>query len=555
MTDPQISIIMKSRNLPEFIEKAVDSVIAQTRKDWELIIIDDDSRNPQLTAAFERMKADSRIRIYRTSMNTNRDVGLLWNMALDKMRGKYWCILDDDNTKLPTFIERMAGYLDGHPQKMGVICFNQLMNADAQVVGIHSWKPEDVSFPRNVAQNQVDSGEMMLRKEVIDKIGWFDERLNTCEDWDFVNRLLAEIPDCFGYIHEPLAQYRWHGKNSSSIAPQLGLEKDLAFIRSKKYERPINVVLTYAKREITSSQQAVLSGIYHALATMPHVQLWFCPVTELIVNEADYIIVFMPFRLSQEEVQRIAGFKGEKIYLMCEDPQILNVNLERARYADIVVTNDRSAIQSYKTLDNKPVVYYSPCLLIDDVQVEMPSAGERDYDVMFLGYPYESRKQLIREIAPDLRRYNCFLIGDEWEKEKTGIPTMKTMRPENTMKWLARTKIVLLSHRTNTDLGGSEQSVKPESVARGYFELGSGACVMLDNSRPHHCFRKNEVLFYSDPADLVGKIKSYLENYPLVDYPTLEEKYRAWREFTYRNVMHRLLNGIRSRRMNEWEAL
>jgi radical SAM protein with 4Fe4S-binding SPASM domain len=112
--NPEISVIMCAYNAERFIVKAVESIINQTFGDWELIIIDDASKDSTLRIIKNYQKEDCRIRI----VNLKRNIGpaAARNAGLRIAKGKYIAVLDSDDVALPRRLEVQYNYLENHPE-------------------------------------------------------------------------------------------------------------------------------------------------------------------------------------------------------------------------------------------------------------------------------------------------------------------------------------------------------------------------------------------------------------------------------------------------------
>jgi glycosyltransferase involved in cell wall biosynthesis len=107
---PLVTVIMPAFNAAPYIRCAIDSVLDQTWQEWELIVINDGSRDD--TAAIARSYADARIRLLE---QPNRGVSSARNRGLDEARGQYVAFLDADDRLPPGSLEARARILDADP--------------------------------------------------------------------------------------------------------------------------------------------------------------------------------------------------------------------------------------------------------------------------------------------------------------------------------------------------------------------------------------------------------------------------------------------------------
>lgn len=110
---PEVSVLTATYNREKLLPKCIESVKAQTFKNWEHLIIDDGSSDQSLHAIHEYMLSEDRI---RCSRHSNRGQSLSLNVGLAMAAGTYVCILDSDDYYLPDHIESRLQYLKAHPE-------------------------------------------------------------------------------------------------------------------------------------------------------------------------------------------------------------------------------------------------------------------------------------------------------------------------------------------------------------------------------------------------------------------------------------------------------
>lgn len=135
---PLVSVIMPAYNRADVIPFAIQSVVAQTMSDWELILVDDASEDSTLDIMRAYASADPRIRVVLNKSNSRRGP-IEWeprNDGLKLARGTLIAYLDADNTWRPKFLERLAGVLLAHPELELVYCdsCNHYSPEEARVV-------------------------------------------------------------------------------------------------------------------------------------------------------------------------------------------------------------------------------------------------------------------------------------------------------------------------------------------------------------------------------------------------------------------------------------
>lgn len=210
--NPKISIIIPTYNRANLLPFALKSAISQTCEDFELLILDDASTDNtrEVIAPFLE---DSRVRLIshpeNIGINANRNYGL--SIA----KGEYIALLDSDDTWLdPSKLKRQADLLDSHPDHGIVGTFAKKIDLEGKEIGEISLKAADSSIRRNMMiKNQLIQSSVLIRKEALDKAGWYDENMPIWEDYELWLRIgetykLRNIP-------EFLTGYRVHAGNIS----------------------------------------------------------------------------------------------------------------------------------------------------------------------------------------------------------------------------------------------------------------------------------------------------------------------------------------------------
>ena len=109
---PLISIITPNYNCARFIAQTIESVLAQTHTDWEMLIVDDCSTDGSYEIALEYAARDPRIKVMRNERNSGAAVSR--NRALDAAQGEYIAFLDSDDLWEPCKLERQIAFMSQH---------------------------------------------------------------------------------------------------------------------------------------------------------------------------------------------------------------------------------------------------------------------------------------------------------------------------------------------------------------------------------------------------------------------------------------------------------
>lgn len=179
-----VSIVLPCYNGAGFLARSIDSVIAQTFTDWELIIVNDCSKDNSLDIMQQYAEKDSRIRIINNETNLKLPGAL--NRGFREAQGKYLTWTSHDNRMAPTMLEEFVAYLDANPDKgLVTACYAAFSLATGeQLYEVHHPDPQ-LHLP---LYNCVCYA-FMYRREVLQTVGDYDTTLFLVEDYDYWVRI------------------------------------------------------------------------------------------------------------------------------------------------------------------------------------------------------------------------------------------------------------------------------------------------------------------------------------------------------------------------------
>ncbi|MGV7220083.1 MAG: glycosyltransferase family 2 protein [Nitrospinales bacterium] len=184
--NPTISVIIPTFNRKVFLEKAIDSVLNQTFCDFELIVVDDGSTDDS-KSIFNEREGINYIRL-----NENAGVSKARNMGIKEARGKLICFLDSDDSWIKDKLERQINCMNS--QGKPAACYTDeiwIRNGKRVNSGKRHQKYSGEILKHCLPLCIISPSSIMLRREVLDEIGYFDESLPACEDYDLWLRLAA----------------------------------------------------------------------------------------------------------------------------------------------------------------------------------------------------------------------------------------------------------------------------------------------------------------------------------------------------------------------------
>jgi len=228
---PRVSVVIPAFNRWRLLAEAIDSVLAQSYRDFELIVVDDGSTD---ATASELAKLASRLQFFVTE---RRGVSAARNLGVSQSRGHYIAFLDSDDLWLNSKLERQTRFMDEHPEfhicQTDEIWIRNGVRVNPRAV--HQ-KPTGDIFSRSLKLCLVSPSAVMMTKALFDRTGGFDEAFPVCEDYDLWLRISAQhqvplIPDRLtikrGGHADQLSRSIWGMDRYRILALQKVLRSDL----------------------------------------------------------------------------------------------------------------------------------------------------------------------------------------------------------------------------------------------------------------------------------------------------------------------------------------
>lgn len=201
---PTVSVIIPTYNRPEYVKRAVESVMAQTYGDWELIVVDDGCPTGRISKIIQSyQEKDRRIRCVR---QPNGGVNRARNTGIRMSFGKYVAFLDDDDQWAPEKLQKQVHFMELHPE-IG-LCYARL----AIVRFTNGTKDDSKTLPKGLATgfeellygDWIATSTFMIRRSCLDSVDWFDPRYPIAQDYDLLIRFVQKwkvgaLPDALAF--------------------------------------------------------------------------------------------------------------------------------------------------------------------------------------------------------------------------------------------------------------------------------------------------------------------------------------------------------------------
>lgn len=206
-SQPRISVVMLVHNSERYLREAIESILNQTFRDFEFIIIDDRSNDSSPEIIQEYTARDKRILSLRN--NENLTIAQVRNKGADLEEGKYIAQMDSDDVSLLDRFEKQFLFMENHREVAisgGAI---ELIDQNSRRMGTKRYYLKDQDIRRHIFLHcPFCQSATILRKDIFHKAGGYDPKLSVSEDRDLYFRL-GQLGR-FANLQDVIVQYRVH---------------------------------------------------------------------------------------------------------------------------------------------------------------------------------------------------------------------------------------------------------------------------------------------------------------------------------------------------------
>ena len=223
MNAPAVSVIMNCLNSSRDLREAMDSLMAQTFSDFEVVFWDNCStdESPAIAQSY-----GEKVRYFRGESIVPLGEGR--NLALAQARGRYLAFLDCDDLWKPTKLERQVALFEANP-RVGLVCTDTEIFDGKRVfkrLFAETSPQRGMTFAALMQRQWISMSSAMVSREALTSLsaekissgqgingGWFDQSLNVCEEADVFYRIAHDWQ--LDHVDEPLTLWRVHGGNTT----------------------------------------------------------------------------------------------------------------------------------------------------------------------------------------------------------------------------------------------------------------------------------------------------------------------------------------------------
>jgi glycosyltransferase involved in cell wall biosynthesis len=284
---PAFTVVVPAYNAAETIAGTIRSVLAQSRPDFELLVVDDASVDgtPDLVRPF---LADARVRLL--TRPTNGGVSAARNAAIREARAPIVAFLDADDLWLPQYLQRMGEALDARPD--AALAYTEAWMLDSRTGQFHR-KTTSVDLQPGPREPPVERAALVaallrsnfvfcsaaVRREIFEEIGPFDETMLAAEDYELWMRLALKGMRMVR-VREPLVVYRRAAGSLSSDPLRLEAHRREVFKRVAESADVSEATRALAAKQVSRADRrlATLSGRLPVLSALYRTRRRFSPV-------------------------------------------------------------------------------------------------------------------------------------------------------------------------------------------------------------------------------------------------------------------------------------
>lgn len=213
---PKISVIIPAYNCAQYISETVESVLAQTYQDYEIIIVDDGSTDNTKDVLSKYVEAYPNKVIYIYQQNAGE--GGARNRGLKESVRDYVAFLDSDDIWLPTKLEKQMALVDSLKGEDIVVFGDQYQFNDSGAILLKSMfkilKPYNgFVYEKLLYENFLTTNMILTKRDFFNKVGYFKEGMKYCADFEMWLRLAKHYK--FYYVEDLVAGYRIHSAQVS----------------------------------------------------------------------------------------------------------------------------------------------------------------------------------------------------------------------------------------------------------------------------------------------------------------------------------------------------
>lgn len=263
---PIVSVVMAAYNAEKFIGEAIQSILDQTLKDFELIIVSDCSKDGTWKIIKKYSAIDKRIRVFQNKKNMGGCRTL--NRGMEMGRGKYIAVMDNDDWSYPSRLEKQVKLMEKNPDVGIVGGTMEIIDENGTVMAKRKYNLKDKEIRKDIFRFSPFSHPLtMMRKSVLESVGYDDCDFAPADDYELYFRIGTVAK--FANLKDTIFKYR---VVSNSMTQRLTKKMILTTIKTRNkfksgsnyhmsvFDRLFNLVLWIAAYVLPSK---IILGVFN----------------------------------------------------------------------------------------------------------------------------------------------------------------------------------------------------------------------------------------------------------------------------------------------------
>ena len=219
MAGPRVAIVVRTKDRPWFLARALRSICAQTLVDWECVIVNDGGNAAAVDELVDSLPADQRDRVRTIHSAASRGRWVSANSGVLATSAPYLVLHDDDDTWHPEFLSRAVAQLETHPEQDAAlsrieIIWEERRDEGYAPVGRELFQPHlrEALLADALLYNRFVPIGFVYRRSLHEELGLYDADLSVVGDWNFYLRFLGRGP--LPYLADEPYAY-WHQRRGA----------------------------------------------------------------------------------------------------------------------------------------------------------------------------------------------------------------------------------------------------------------------------------------------------------------------------------------------------
>jgi len=262
---PLVSVVVPIFNAERFLSDAIESVLTQSYRNLELILVDDGSTDDSYQIAQRYADRDARVKLVRNDRNVG--IVLTRNRAFDETSpaARYFAVLDSDDVCLPDRLLRQVDFMESHPEHALVGGNTLIIDEQGAEIGRRIYPSTHEALIAVITRyNPIAQPSVMIRRTALEQVGRYDEHYSRCQDYDLWLRMAARFKianlDAFTLKYRISATQGKRVKLRDSLRFTLQIQRRWLFYAP--FFRPQNVLFWIAQHGLLIMPEAWVLALF-----------------------------------------------------------------------------------------------------------------------------------------------------------------------------------------------------------------------------------------------------------------------------------------------------